>query len=127
MLISTIIIPFVMGGLRLAFNNPDAIFGEKAIKNIKSRIVYTILCLLLLPLHSMLLQLRLHHVELKIQESKNQVSVDENNKKTYILRKLMAIDKSLLTKKDKINYNLKIFSRAEKGLESVFQIFGVLI
>ena len=116
-----------MGGLRLAFNNPDAIFGEKAIKNTKSRIVYTILCLLLLPLHSMLLQLRLHHVELKIQESKNQVLVDENNKKTYILRKLMAIDKSLLTKKDKINYNLKIFSRAEKGLESVFQIFGVLI
>ena len=115
-----------MGGLRLAFNNPDAIFGEKAIKNIKSRIVYTILCLLLLPLHSMLLQLWLHRVELKIQKLKNQVSIDGNDKKTSILRKLMAVDKSLLTEKDKINYNLKIFSRAEKGLESVFQIFGIL-
>ena len=116
-----------MGGLRLALNNPDAIFGEKAIKNTKSQIIYTILCILLLPLHSMLLQLRMHYVDLKIQESKSHVSIDENDNKTSILRKLMAVDKNLLTEKDKIDYHQKRFSRAELGLESVFQIFGVLI
>ena len=60
MLISSIIMPFIFGGFRLAIYYPDAIFGSVAIRNTMNRIFYSILSLLLLPLHSLLLQLSVY-------------------------------------------------------------------
>ena len=60
MLISSIIMPFIFGGFRLAIYYPDAIFGSVAIRNTINRIFYSILSLLLLPLHSLLHQLSVY-------------------------------------------------------------------
>ena len=128
MLVSTIIIPFMLAGLRLALNNPDAIFGQKAVKNEKSHMLYSMICLLLMPLHSMILHLKMHYVELQIMESKNKVSkIWKEDEKRFTIRKLMAVQIDLLEERDRINFNIKRFQRSEIGLESVFQIFGVII
>ena len=128
MLISTIIIPFMLAGLRLALYNPDAIFGKKAVKNVKSHMLYSMICFLLMPLHSMLLHLKMHYVELQIIKSKNKVSkIWKEDEKRFTIRKLMAVQIDLLEERDRINFNIKKFQRAEIGLESVFQIFGVII
>ena len=97
----------MLGGLRITFNCPEAIFGPRVLQNTANRIIYSIISLLLLPLHPLLLHLHLYDIDLRLKKNPR--------------------NKSLCFKKQKITFHLRNFTKIELGLETMFQIAGMNI
>ena len=107
MLIGSIVLPITLGGLRITLFNPEVIFGSRAIENTKNRIIYSILSFITIPIHSAVLNLRLGYIVLKVKANPK--------------------NKNLCLQRDEIAYQQKTFAKIELGLETIFQIIGVII
>ena len=107
LLIGSITIPFVLGGVRLALNSPDIIFGHKTLSSKSWRVLYSVLAFVLTPFHSVILHLKMHYIQLKLN------SHPQNTK--------------LRREKDELNFHQRNFAKVELGLETIYQIVGLNI
>ena len=102
MLISTVVIPLLLGGIRLALRSPDLIFGDRIFRSWKTRALYSTLALLLTPIQIFILYTKLYFTDL--------------NLKAY------PDDETLLKKRQRLTYELKSFVKLELGIESLYQL-----
>ena len=102
MLISTVVVPLLLGGIRLALRSPDLIFGEGIFRSWKTRAVYSTLALLLTPIQIFILYTKLYFTDLNLKAYPN--------------------DKTLLEKRQRLTYELKSFVKLELGIESLYQL-----
>ena len=107
LLIGSITIPFVLGGVRLALNSPDIIFGHRTLSSKSWRVFYSVLAFLLTPFHSVILHLKMHYIQLKLNS-------DPQNRK-------------LRREKDELTFHQRNFAKVELGLETIYQIVGLNI
>ena len=103
----SIILPFMVGGLQIALYNPEAIFGTIAISSVKNRVIFSICSLLLAPFHSVILHFKMHYITLKLRAN--------------------PYNKILLSEKDMMTFHQRKFTKVELGLETIFQLVGLLI
>ena len=97
----------MMGGLHIALYTPEAIFGTIAISSVKNRVIFSIISLLLAPFHSVILHFKMHYIILKLRAN--------------------PYNKILLYEKDMITFHQRKFTKVELGLETVYQMAGILI
>ena len=107
LLVGSIVIPYFLGGLRLALDSPNVIFGQKVFKNTRNRFLYSFAIILLSPFHVAILFLKLSYYE------------------TQLLKH--PLDKKLNEKWENVKYHLCQHIRMELGLETIFQLSGQLI
>ena len=107
MLICSIIIPFMLGGLRLTLYTPEAIFGPTAQSSTRNQVLCTMASFLLIPFHSLILQFKMHYIELKLRDSPN--------------------NKTLLSEKDTMTFYKRNFTKVELGLETIYQMTGLFL
>ena len=107
MFTGSLIIPYLIGGLRIAYSSPDIIFGQRVYKNKKNRIFYSFLIILTSPFHNAVLFLEKSYYELHFQKN--------------------PWDKELNVKWEKVKFHLNQHIRMELGLETLFQLAGQLI
>ena len=105
--IGSISIPYLLGGLRLAFDSPDVIFGQRVFKNKKNRIFYSIIIIFMSPFHMAFLFLKQKYYEAQLLKH--------------------PLDKKLNEEWEKVKYHLCQHIRMELGLETIFQLSGQLI
>ena len=102
LLIGSITIPFVLGGIRLALNSPGVIFGDKAHSSKLWRVLYSLVAFVLTPFHSVILHLKMHRIQLKLN------SHPQNRK--------------LKKEKDELTFHQRNFTKVEVGLETIYQM-----
>ena len=102
MLISTVVIPLLFGGIQLALRSPDLIFGERVFQSWKTRTIYSTLALLLTPIQIFILYTKLYFTDLNLKAYPN--------------------DKTLLEKRERLTYELKSYVKLELGIESLYQL-----
>ena len=102
MLISTVVIPLLLGGIQLALRSPDLIFGEGIFRSLKTRVIYSTLALLLTPIQIFILYTKLYFTDLNLKAYQD--------------------DKMLLAKRERLTYELKSFVKLELGIESLYQL-----
>ena len=107
MLLGSIVIPYLLGGLRLAYDSPDVIFGQKVFKNKSSRLLYSIAIILMSPFHVAFLFLKQSYYEVQLLKH--------------------PLDKKCNEKWENVKYHLCQHIRMELGLETIFQLSGQLI
>ena len=98
----SIVIPFTIAGIRLAFQAPEILFGQRAFQ----RKSYSILGLLVIPFHPLIMKIREEILNQKLQ-GKN--------------------DSNLEAKRINIQVHLRQFKRCELGIETIYQICGQAI
>ena len=107
MLAGSIVIPYLIGGLRLAYDSPNIIFGQKVFKTKNNRILYSIAIIVMSPFHVAILFLKKSYYEVQLLKH--------------------PLNRKLNEKWENVKYHLCQHIRMELGLETIFQLSGQLI
>ena len=107
LLIASIVVPQLLGGLQFAYDSPEIIFGQKVYKIKKNRILFSILIVLSCPFHMAFLMLKQSYIEVQLRK--------------YPLCPRLNQDWEIN------KYHLCQLVRLELGLETIFQLSGQLI
>ena len=104
---ASIIIPIILGGLRLSISDPDLIFRRKSCYTKYERIFLPVLTFLSAPFYSIILSVMQYQVKLKLR--------------------IHPYDKTLLSELERIHYHRSKNIKLELGMETQFQLTGQFI
>lgn len=104
---ASIILPVILGGIRLTISAPDLIFERKPCYKKYQRKLWTMLTIIMAPFYSIVLSIKHYQVELQLENNPN--------------------DMTLLSKWEKIHYHRSQNIKLELGMETIFQLTGQFI